>query len=83
MSIEERINQVSETLKEHNVHSESIYQYDTLPVIVVEIEWGDWKHDHLFADMLVGELGGTLINDEVLEENGSDCYSSAHYYTFA
>lgn len=26
---------------------------DYLPLIRVEIEWGDWKHDHLRADRVL------------------------------
>lgn len=48
--------------------------------IEVEIGWGDWKHDHIFCDHIMRENGYTLINEVVTEEDGSDCYSSIHYY---
>ena len=48
--------------------------------IEIEIEWGDWKHDHLCCDHIMRENGYTLINEVVTEENGSDTYSSIHYY---
>lgn len=51
-----------------------------LPVIDVEIHWGDWKHDHLRMKYLMGEAGATLISTHVTEENGSDCYSAVHHF---
>lgn len=46
----------------------------------IEITWGDWKHDHMFCDYLMREKGYRLIDEDVTEENGSDCYSSIHTY---
>ena len=82
MTIEERVQQVYETLQNDNVYPDSVYQFETLPVVVVEISWGDWKHEHCHADWLIGDLGGTLIRTDVTEEDGSDCYSATHYYVF-
>ena len=48
--------------------------------IAVQIDWGDWKHEHGYCDYLMKEKGYLLVNEEVTEENGSDCYSSIHYY---
>lgn len=48
--------------------------------IEVEIGWGDWKHDHLYCDHIMRENGYILINEDVIEEDGSDTYSSIHYY---
>ena len=63
--------------------------YDCDGKLYIEIEWGDWKHDHLFADYIVEEKAAE--NNMVLvaatsiltEENGSDCYSATHKYIFA
>lgn len=82
MTIDERVEQVYETLKSNNVYPESVHQYRTIPVVVVEISWGDWKHEHWRADWLIEELGGTLVRTDVTEEDGSDCYSATHYYVF-
>lgn len=49
-------------------------------VVVIEIEWGDWKHEHGYADYVMKQNGFTKIKEEVTEEDGSDCYSSNHYY---
>lgn len=47
----------------------------------IEIEWGDWKHDHKFTDDIMEVLGYVLLQEKVTEEDGSDCYSAIHYYT--
>lgn len=51
--------------------------------ICYQIDWGDWKHEHLRADWLVKEfLNGLgyryLISEETTEEDGSDTYSAEH-----
>lgn len=46
----------------------------------ISVNWGDWKHSHIFLDRLMKELGYTLINEEITEENGDDAYSSIHFY---
>ena len=49
--------------------------------ISISINWGDWKHDHLYIDQLMqGVFGLTCIKEEVTDEDGSDCYSATHYY---
>ena len=54
--------------------------------LMVNIEWGDWKHEHAYADWLVEETakenGMRILNqwDELTDENGSDCYSALHHY---
>ena len=48
--------------------------------VAIEIIWGDWKHDHAYADYVMKQNGFTKIHEEVTEEDGSDCASSIHYY---
>lgn len=48
--------------------------------IYISIEYGDWKHQHLYCDYLMKELGYEL-NDEIITwEDGSDCYSADREY---
>lgn len=54
--------------------------YLDIPVISVEIRWGDWKHSHLRAKYLLEKQGYTLIQTIVTEEDGSDCYSAIHHF---
>ena len=49
-------------------------------LLSITIEWGDWKHDHGFADYLMQKMGYTLLSEQITEEDGSDCYSSIHIY---
>ena len=49
-------------------------------IIKVDINWGDWKHEHLRCDYLMEQIGYISINSFVTEENGSDCYSAQHWY---
>lgn len=50
--------------------------------IAITIEWGDWKHEHQYADYIMAKHGFTLIKEDVTEENGDDSYSSIHYYKY-
>lgn len=53
------------------------YSPDT---ILVEIIWGDWKHEHRRADWLMEQNGFKLVRQWVTESDGSDCYSAVHEY---
>lgn len=46
----------------------------------LSIEYGDWKHDHLFIDHLMRENGFEKTDEMLTWEDGSDCYSSVHFY---
>ena len=55
--------------------------------IEFDINWGDWKHEHMRAKWLLQELFEKLgivakINSYTTEEDGSDTYS-AHYNIYA
>lgn len=66
-------------LKQYDIAAE----VDTLTeqqAVAVKIEWGDWKHSHRACDMLLTEAGFEKVGEKLTEENGSDCYSSIHYY---
>ena len=56
--------------------------YNGRPAIAVEIEWGDWKHDHIFVDNILERNGFVHIANEVTNEDGSDCYSAIHYFDY-
>lgn len=61
--------------------SVDVYPYSSgMPAIVVEIHWGDWKHDHAYCRSLMEDLGASYLNTKVIEEDGSDCYSACHYF---
>ena len=53
--------------------------------LVISINWGDWKHDHIRVDALVDEFfnnKGLVVKTqkETTGEDGSDTYSAEHYY---
>ena len=81
MTRNDRVALVEKMLADNDRGYYEVYGYGDLPVVCVEIHWGDWKHDHACCDWLVKEkLGGTLIKADVTEEDGSDTYSAIRYY---
>ena len=48
--------------------------------VVVNIDWGDYKHDHMWCEDLMRYLGYTKVGMDVTDEDGSDCYSAEHTY---
>lgn len=71
---------IHDFLNDNGVWAE-VYPYShDMPVLVVDIEWGDWRHQHLWARDLMSYLGYTEIGNKVTEEDGSDTYSAEHYY---
>ena len=53
--------------------------------ILVEVNWGDWKHDHLWLDSFVKKLlkdegYDATVSVQETEEDGSDCYSAIHSF---
>lgn len=69
-------------LLEKNHISADVGQFDGLPVITVDINHGDWKHDHLRSRYLIEQNVKDVspFNSIVTEENGSDCYSAQYRY---
>ena len=53
---------------------------NSIGVVAVDIEWGDWKHEHLWCKNLMEYLGYKEIGSKVTEEDGSDTYSAIHYF---
>ena len=71
---------VEKYLRENKLWASVEPYLDDLPVIEVDISWGDWKHEHLRCRWLLEEVGVHFINTLVTEENGSDCYSARHRF---
>lgn len=51
-----------------------------LSLVTVAVEWGDWKHSHIYLDRLMEKKDMLLLTESLTEEDGSDCYSSIHVY---
>ena len=70
-----------ELLKENNLYTEAVWEELDGKILCVEINWGDWKHDHLRCDWLIKENFNVVFNStEITEEDGSDTYSAIHRY---
>ena len=74
------ISKIRQYLKEHNLYHEVHRKGCSGLVFEINIEDGDWKHDHGYCDYLMGELGYKCIKEEVTDEHGDDWYSSVHTY---
>lgn len=71
---------INKYLKENKIY-DSVYPYGyDLPVVEIEICWGDWKHEHLRVKLLMKEIGCNFISSITTEEDGSDCYSAIHRF---
>ena len=70
--------EIRELFKEKKLYAEVMEHSNGC--ISVEIEWGDWKHDHGYCDYLMKENGYICTDEQVTENDGSDCYSSIHNY---
>jgi len=70
---------VQQILKEKELYFEvSLVRAD---IIAVNVEWGDWKHDHAYLNYIMRENGFQLLTENVTETDGSDCYSALHIYS--
>ena len=77
---------VMDMLSENHIWVEDIGLEEVLEgtVMIFEIRWGDWKHEHLRANYLVEKMFPMIssFDSVVTEENGSDCYSAKHLCLF-
>lgn len=74
-----------EVLKKDNHFASSEYWDNDDDTIIVEVIWGDWKHEHAYLDWLARQFfnkRGYKVNvySHITEEDGSDCYSANHYF---
>ena len=72
---EERM--IQKYLSDNGIWAEVYHSGDD---IQVSISVGDWKHEHLWCRDLMDYIGYAQAEEEVTEENGSDCYSAIHTY---
>ena len=79
----ELIRKIESALYSYDVYAD-VYDWKTdsgEKVVKIEIRWGDWKHDHLRAKWVVEDVLGIGVrkwDTDVIEEDGSDCYSAIH-----
>ena len=72
---------IEEHLKENGIPAETFVYPNDFNKVDVNIEYGDWKHEHKFCDELMKEMGWKLESECYNEDFDSDCYSSTHIYT--
>lgn len=82
MNYDNMIKDIKNALTERRIGA-SVYQDGAF--IQVEINWGDWKHEHLSAKLLVERMikgfGYEVWHSENLTEtDGGDCYSAIHTF---
>ena len=69
---------VKQIMKSNDVHYD--YNVVTENSVEINVELGDWKHDHLCIDRLMEKNGFNKVDEEVTFDDGSDVYSSTHRY---
>ena len=79
--------QLQDCFRENKLWVDELHYNQVQDRIEFDINWGDWKHEHLRAKWLLQELFEKLgivakINSHTTEEDGSDTYS-AHYNVYA
>jgi hypothetical protein len=68
---------IMEYLQEKGLYAE-VSEFDGK--VEVDIDWGDWKHEHAYCDYLMEQIGYICVKEMVTNEDGSDCYSATHIY---
>lgn len=77
----EELERIEKYLNDNGIYPEYVdYDADDNTVFV-QINHGDWKHEHLRCDYLMGLFGYINGSAEVTYEDGSDCYSALRTYT--
>ena len=71
---------VKRIFKENDIHYEWWVQDDGAVNVIVN--WGDWKHDHLFLKHIMWKNHYRRIDEIVTEEDGSDAYSAEYVFKY-
>ena len=79
--------QLQDYFRENKLWVDELHYNQVRDRIEFDINWGDWKHEHLRAKWLLQELFeklgiGAKVDSYTTEEDGSDTYS-AHYNVYA
>ena len=81
-------NQILDLLRKNNLYYDvSVVMQEPIEtsnnyVAYIQVDAGDWKHEHLALDALINKnFDVTLKYEEITDEDGSDTYSSEHRYS--
>lgn len=72
------LQELTNYLNENDLYYTDVYE--TYNTFVIFIDWGDWKHEHLYLNHLMDKLGLIYKNCVITDENDSDCYSAEYEY---
>ena len=81
MNIEFYKEDVKRIFKENNL----TYEWWVNPTdgsIVVEVVWGDWKHDHGFLKHIMWKNHYRVVSQVTTEEDGSDAFSAEYEFKY-
>ena len=73
------VDMINRFLSDNGIYNDDISQFNE-GAVSVSISWGDWKHEHGYLRNLMQYIDYKEVGESVTEENGSDCYSSIHYF---
>lgn len=77
--MENTIKRIYEVARENNLWIDDVWERNG--VLFIEVERGDWKHEHARLDLLMdANFNVRARTQEVTEEDGSDTYSAIHKY---
>lgn len=71
---------IEKELNDKGIFCETFTYPNDFNMVDVNIERGDYKHDHAYCDYLMKQKGWELDSECVNDDDGSDCYSSTHTY---
>lgn len=72
--------EVNTILKEGKLSGSTDVEVSRDEKVIINLYWGDWKHDHGYLKHLMAQHGFIHVFQEVTEEDGSDCYSAEHTF---
>ena len=74
----DEVDAVSKYIDANGIYSDEIYH--DMNALCIHVRRGDWKHDHMFLDHIMGLVGYRAGSSVVTEEDGSDNYSAVHFF---
>lgn len=78
--LQKLVDKVNKIFKEQSCGFSAEVMLEIPNAVCIDIDGGDWKHDHGYADYVMSQNGFQYITEKVTEETDSDWYSSIHYY---
>ena len=76
MKIRKIHNLLSEKLQKAGLSAEiEVHSEEEVSIL---IEWGDWKHEHGYLRYLMEQKGFIDTNEEITDDEDSDCNSARH-----